>query len=187
MFCMYTCYAVKDCTDGTSNTILFAESLVGEPTTSRATFSHNRNNGVTQCKACGNGMMVDASAMPWATSVLPAIAVCTNAFQAATLNGGNIGVSGGVRWGYGGVGITMMNTVITPNSKIAQWNTCSPPNGGGNNDYAIFSNCQSNHPGGANVLFADGSTRFIKDTIQQQTWFALGTRSHGDVLSNDQF
>jgi len=188
LFCMYTSYGVKDCTDGLSSTALFAESLVGDPTSVRSSNSHNRNNGVTQCAGCGNSIQsVDASAMPWSTWVAPSIAVCTKAFQAGTLNAGNIGVSGGVRWGYGGVGITLMNTVVTPNNKNAPWNTCSPPNGGGNNDYAVYSNCQSNHPGGANVLLADGSVRFIKDTVQQATWYALGTRAHGDVLSDDQF
>ncbi len=189
MFCMYTSYGIKDCTDGLSNTILMAESLVGDPTSIRSSNSHNRNNGVTQCKACGanTNMSVDASAMPWTSWVLPSIQVCTAAFQAGTLNAGNIGVSGGVRWGYGGVGITMMNTVVTPNSKLAPWNTCSGPNGGGNNDFAVFSNCSSNHPGGAQILLGDGSVRFVKDSVQQAIWYALGTRAHGDIVDASQY
>lgn len=43
----------------------------------------------------------------------------------------------------------------------------------------------SNHPGGVNACFADGSVRFIKDTISIQTWWAVGTRSGGEVVSAD--
>jgi hypothetical protein len=34
---------------------------------------------------------------------------------------------------------------------------------------------------------ADGSVRFIKDTINQITWIALGTRSGNEVVSADSY
>lgn len=43
------------------------------------------------------------------------------------------------------------------------------------------------HPGGANVLFADGSARFLKETILIRVLAALVTRAGGEVLSNDQY
>ncbi|WP_182830392.1 DUF1559 domain-containing protein [Tautonia rosea] len=46
---------------------------------------------------------------------------------------------------------------------------------------------RSNHPGGVNVLMADGSVRFVKDTINLLTWRALATRAGGEVISADQF
>jgi prepilin-type processing-associated H-X9-DG protein len=45
----------------------------------------------------------------------------------------------------------------------------------------------SNHPGGVNIAFADGSVRFIKDSVGLQTWWALGTRSGGEVVSSDSY
>jgi prepilin-type processing-associated H-X9-DG protein len=45
----------------------------------------------------------------------------------------------------------------------------------------------SNHPGGINVGFADGSVKFIKDTISLPTWWALGTRNGGEVISADSY
>jgi prepilin-type processing-associated H-X9-DG protein len=45
----------------------------------------------------------------------------------------------------------------------------------------------SNHPGGANVAFGDGSVRFIKQTIDQAVLRALFTRNGGEVISADQF
>jgi prepilin-type N-terminal cleavage/methylation domain-containing protein/prepilin-type processing-associated H-X9-DG protein len=43
----------------------------------------------------------------------------------------------------------------------------------------------SMHPGGVNVLFLDGSVRFVKSTVQYETWHAIGTRDGGEVLSDD--
>ena len=43
----------------------------------------------------------------------------------------------------------------------------------------------SQHPGGVNVAFADGSVHFIKNTINLPTWWALGTRNGGEVISAD--
>ena len=41
----------------------------------------------------------------------------------------------------------------------------------------------SNHPGGFNTLFADGSVRFIKTSISVQTFRALITRAGGEVVN----
>ena len=34
----------------------------------------------------------------------------------------------------------------------------------------------SYHPGGVNVLFGDGSVRFVKSSVGYHIWYALGTR-----------
>ncbi len=43
------------------------------------------------------------------------------------------------------------------------------------------------HPGGANIMMGDGSVRFVKDSINIQTWWALGTRNGGEVVSADSY
>jgi prepilin-type N-terminal cleavage/methylation domain-containing protein/prepilin-type processing-associated H-X9-DG protein len=43
------------------------------------------------------------------------------------------------------------------------------------------------HPGGLNALFADGSVRFIKETINRITWCDLATIAGREVLSADSF
>ncbi|WP_165071267.1 DUF1559 family PulG-like putative transporter [Paludisphaera rhizosphaerae] len=44
---------------------------------------------------------------------------------------------------------------------------------------------RSNHSGGVCVLNADGSVRFVKDSISLPTWMAVGTRAGGEVISAD--
>jgi len=43
----------------------------------------------------------------------------------------------------------------------------------------------SNHSGGVNVGFLDGSVRFVKDSVNQVTWWAIATKDGGEVISSD--
>ena len=45
----------------------------------------------------------------------------------------------------------------------------------------------SPHDGGASVLFADGSVRFLKNSITLVTYCALGSRNGGEVVSADAY
>jgi prepilin-type N-terminal cleavage/methylation domain-containing protein/prepilin-type processing-associated H-X9-DG protein len=54
-------------------------------------------------------------------------------------------------------------------------------------------NCNNNkgiysfHPGGANILFADGSVRFLRETVSIATVAALATRNGGEVVSDSDY
>ena len=56
----------------------------------------------------------------------------------------------------------------------------------GNDDVTMI-NAQSNHPGGVNVCFLDGSVKFIKDTVSLATWGAIATKAGGEVISADSY
>jgi prepilin-type N-terminal cleavage/methylation domain-containing protein/prepilin-type processing-associated H-X9-DG protein len=43
------------------------------------------------------------------------------------------------------------------------------------------------HPGGANILFADGHVRFVKETINIQVYVRLVTRDGGEIISANDF
>jgi prepilin-type N-terminal cleavage/methylation domain-containing protein/prepilin-type processing-associated H-X9-DG protein len=45
----------------------------------------------------------------------------------------------------------------------------------------------SNHPGGVHVAFGDGSVKFIKDSVDVQTWWALGTRAGKEIIGADAY
>ncbi len=46
---------------------------------------------------------------------------------------------------------------------------------------------RSHHPGGVNVLFCDGSVKFIKETLPGPVWRSLGSVNGGEVVSADAY
>ena len=43
----------------------------------------------------------------------------------------------------------------------------------------------SDHPGGANVVFADGRAAFVRGSVAPDIWHALGTRDGGELMPSD--
>ncbi|MEO6807624.1 MAG: DUF1559 domain-containing protein [Isosphaeraceae bacterium] len=43
----------------------------------------------------------------------------------------------------------------------------------------------SQYSGGVDVLFGDGSVKFIKDRINPAIWWALGSKDFGETISAD--
>ena len=44
---------------------------------------------------------------------------------------------------------------------------------------------KSRHSGGVMTGFADGSVRFISNSVSQRTWFLLHSRNDSQVVGND--
>jgi prepilin-type N-terminal cleavage/methylation domain-containing protein/prepilin-type processing-associated H-X9-DG protein len=185
-------------TDGTSNTIAFSEGLVGD-------YSKNNNyrgNGMAGATDPTGGIV--PSTMPGNNAesnpkaVLQALQACNAFWQGtalATCSGYvaccGVGVKqyGGRTWAQGERGQTLFNTIVPPNSQLYPWKSCrfDPMCLGCAFDGMNFANVSSNHPSGANFTFADGSVRFIKDSIAILTYEQLGTRNGGEVVSADSF
>jgi prepilin-type processing-associated H-X9-DG protein len=68
--------------------------------------------------------------------------------------------------------------VSTPNKK-----SCFV---GGDWSHDGFLTASSQHPGGVNMLFLDGSVRAISDNIDARLYRALGTRAGGEAIDKDQ-
>ena len=183
IFVYYAVNGLRDITDGSSNTVAFAESLVGDP----AGVSVGRpNNSVTGVSGATN-LVQDASTL--SDAILQAsIQACTTQYKLGSTNGNtNISNVNGSRWGWGAMTMTLFNTIVPPNSKQHPFNSCRPDCGGCGPDDSAYSNAQSKHAGGVNVLFGDGSVKFVKDSINMRTWMGLGTKAGGEVISSDSY
>src|SRR5262249_8525512 len=112
--------------------------------------------------------------------VLTALAACDTAYNKQTAV---IVAQRGRLWAKGSQGQCILNVIVPPNSKQHPWSSCSS----GNLGISEFNNINSYHYGGANVLFADGSVHFVKETVGYQTWWSLGTIAGGEVISADTY
>jgi prepilin-type N-terminal cleavage/methylation domain-containing protein/prepilin-type processing-associated H-X9-DG protein len=63
----------------------------------------------------------------------------------------------------------------------------NPPCAGAPSIIAIMNAARSRHPGGVNVGLADGSVRYIKDSINLFSWRALSTTQGNEVISSDAY
>jgi prepilin-type N-terminal cleavage/methylation domain-containing protein/prepilin-type processing-associated H-X9-DG protein len=172
MFAMQASYSLSAVTDGTSNTIAYAEAMTG----SQLTGGPRRGNGTGPSNSSLAANMVDISTQPMANLITDWQA-CTTAFN--TLNLAN---DRGYRWGGGIMGYSLFNTVVPPNGGGQYpWNNCRV-DCCDQAQAAHYLPASSWHPGGVNALKADGSVSFIKTSVAIKTWWALGTRSFGEAI-----
>jgi prepilin-type N-terminal cleavage/methylation domain-containing protein/prepilin-type processing-associated H-X9-DG protein len=154
-------------TDGTSNTAAVSESLINDGTGNSADPKRNlyyTNSGLVE------------------KDNVPALAVVQDGL-AHPINYASWSCYKGLTWMYTDAWEKQVYAhVLPPNS--APINTyysntfrCSE------GDSAM--NPTSLHPGGVNISLMDGSVRFIKNTVSLQTWWALGTRATGEIISAD--
>jgi prepilin-type N-terminal cleavage/methylation domain-containing protein/prepilin-type processing-associated H-X9-DG protein len=168
------CVAFRDITDGLSNTAAFSERVKGV--------------GIE------NNLQVDGlspSSSVWAVpkpnvtnSPQPYFSMCKAVTARNSLGALWVGISpvkpdaAGSQWFSGYATFSRYNHIMPPNS-----NNCAYGTWAGEGAFTA----SSRHPGGVNVLFADGSTRFVKSTVAPQTWWAVGTRAGGEVVSADAY
>jgi prepilin-type N-terminal cleavage/methylation domain-containing protein/prepilin-type processing-associated H-X9-DG protein len=96
----------------------------------------------------------------------------------------------GVRWHYGAPGHSLYNHLRPPNDKQPDCRGGLPHSTRSDPLWSWLSlniAARSKHPGGVNSLMADGSVRFIKDSINVLVWQGLGSRNGGEVVSADAY
>lgn len=169
-------YAIQNFTDGTSNTIAYSEFVVNDSSVSRPKKSKATGNTGSGGSLTNDTFLVGLPAVQadWNT--------CTSTFQ-----GGGVGNGPGSNWTTGAMGYTMFNTVVPPNGGgTIKWAACRMGccAQAQHADYVVAT---SNHSGGVNVAMADGSVKFIKDSIAVLTWWGLGTRNGEETISSDSY
>jgi prepilin-type N-terminal cleavage/methylation domain-containing protein/prepilin-type processing-associated H-X9-DG protein len=147
-------------TDGTSNTAIFSEWIKGKAMTTSV--------GLDQ-------VFMSTTPFPSANTFVPLLTYLS-ACQTSTSSSPYI--YKGCFWlnhkcGQGG-GYSHINT---PNLKACIFSTDSDQAPG-----ETMVGASSFHPGGVNVGMLDGSVRFIKNSISQQTWWGIATKAGGEVI-----
>jgi prepilin-type N-terminal cleavage/methylation domain-containing protein/prepilin-type processing-associated H-X9-DG protein len=180
LFYYYVSYGLRDIIDGSSNTVAFSEALVGNPSVASINYRGTSVMSVSADIAANayDPTTIQPGGLATTGPVTTALQACQAAFQASS----NLNTARGIYWEVGANGMTWFNTIVTPNSTQYTWGDCRDQ-GGGWPDQATFATATSQHAGGVNCLFADGSVKFIKNTIAYTTWWALGTRSGNETVS----
>ena len=177
VFAMQIAYSVANVTDGTSNTIAYAEAITGV----LGGTGPVRGNGTGPSNSSLAANIMDISTQPLA-NLTKDWQACQTAFQ--TLN---VADDRGFRWGGGMMGYSLFNTVVPPNGGGQYtWNSCRV-DCCDQAQAAHYLPSTSWHPGGVNALFADGSVHFIKNSVSIPTWWALGTRARGETITSDSY
>jgi prepilin-type N-terminal cleavage/methylation domain-containing protein len=167
--------------DGTSNTVAFGEWKIGTGNVSQVTvpqdiiFPHTTPAGVVR--------NTQSVYMPGAWPATQAWLTTCAALSGTSANRNAKTPECGAGWTLCLPGITLGSLVMPPNPPYPYCTT----NAAGSLMALGVWGMSSFHPAGANVLVLDGSVKFLKNTTNQTTVWALGTISGGEVISADQY
>jgi prepilin-type N-terminal cleavage/methylation domain-containing protein/prepilin-type processing-associated H-X9-DG protein len=169
---------IRDITDGTSNTIAFGEWRIGDGIQTTITIPTDvvylgslpngtaRNNGTLNMP---NPVLL-ANFPAWLQQCQAALTSQRTA-QTSTL---------GEAWIFDITTRSLGNVLLAPNPKYPNCDSSTVASNTAQNPgmYGL----SSRHPGGANILMCDGHVQFLKDSTNQNTIWALGSRAQGEVL-----
>jgi prepilin-type processing-associated H-X9-DG protein len=152
---------LKEVTDGTSHTALYAERV--------------RGDGDLNVVETQSDWLRMGGSNPGETA-LQTYTACSGITNPAVLTGaGGQYCCGGRNWVHGDYGTSRYNHVMPPNS-------LSCVRGSGNltaipvNESGTATSASSFHTGGVNVAMTDGSTHFVADGVDPFVWNAAGSR-----------
>jgi prepilin-type N-terminal cleavage/methylation domain-containing protein/prepilin-type processing-associated H-X9-DG protein len=151
-----------DVTDGLSNTAAFSENTIGTGLTHSAT--DPLPDGRVAVRRLGT--------LPSGTEITDET-WCTN----LGLTNSSWVTDRGNQWLNGHLTYSIYNHYYTPN-RTDVWDCKNS-----SNSRALMS-ARSNHTGGVNVLFTDGSVRFVGNGVNLTTWRAFAT-VNGDEIASD--
>jgi prepilin-type N-terminal cleavage/methylation domain-containing protein/prepilin-type processing-associated H-X9-DG protein len=156
---------IANVTDGTSNTTLFGEMSRFRNEPGGDPFNFYTFTAVWPAYAFTSATATNAN------ELFPE----TGAFTYPRINSPNdpTGANAGKVWGVCGTGMSVPGDWLI---KCPQALTTL-------GEWAF----RSNHPGGVNFAFADGSVKFVKQTVNDQAYQALGTCAGGEVVSSDAY
>jgi prepilin-type N-terminal cleavage/methylation domain-containing protein/prepilin-type processing-associated H-X9-DG protein len=163
---------LRDIQDGGSNTIAFGEWKLGDGNLALLTYP-------TDAAFTSGSWPAGATSTPFAMTTQTFTAWISQCRAKLILNTGNFSFQG-EDWAFGEPGLSMGNTLLPPNSQYSNCSTNSPA--AGSLTQPGVTGLNSYHAGGANILLCDGSVRFLKDSVNIATVWALGSKAQGEVI-----
>ena len=170
--------------DGQSNTAFFSERLFGLASNQSVIPGNSANSkrGTFSVAAATSGPMTGPAG---ASSILNACKSVSGPSANSNLIGSDAYTTN--PW-Y--VSLVSYNHVGPPNSMNCMNSSGEPQGYPATNGYVgPFGSAPatSNHPGGVHVAMADGSVRFVKDSVAANIWWAVGTRYGKEIVGSDAF
>ncbi len=165
--------SINSFTDGTSTTAIFSEWVKG-PAASPG------KNGLGMVYNLGQ----PAAAFPTDFQFSQA---CQGITLLSTAGNNQHQPPGSQSWGWKGEWWAFGGTMVYSHTNLPNRFACDySDNAEDGRAFMTLINASSNHPGGVNVLFMDGSVRFIKSSVAYQPWIAIATPDLGEAVSQDQ-
>lgn len=155
-------------TDGTSNTIMVGEHITGDNQEGVYRVESDVVRGLSwsahQSTSQGAISQADVDAAGAACHASPSSHSSVSA----------------LRWNRGTFEYEVFNTLAPPNWKYPSCMTSTSTSNHGSSSglYAA----RSRHPGGVNMTLADASVRFVNETVDLQTYHAMGSRNGGEAF-----
>lgn len=154
----------RDIIDGTSNVIFIAEFLKGDNVGGQLDLKRDFTYQLES--------VLTTDQFPTQTEIETAGVACDSTAQSWQAS------NAGRTWAASFPGFIAVNTIAPPNWKHI--NCCT----GGSFGYACDRNGvvppRSLHPGGVQVAMADGSVKFVSDSVDFINWQRLGARADGE-------
>jgi len=178
-------FGVEGVTDGTSNTALFSEKLLGNSSADTPPTATG-----TRAK---RGVFTDVPGMDprYNTGDVNLAIQNVRACQSVpgTMQARGESWLHGFSWamGYPWHGVVNRYSHFNTPNKLTCLMSSETTGSGLWGGAAGINTATSNHPGGVNVCFTDGSVRFVKDSVNLQTWWAIGSRNGDEVVSSDAY
>jgi prepilin-type N-terminal cleavage/methylation domain-containing protein/prepilin-type processing-associated H-X9-DG protein len=144
---------LEEVTDGTSNTAAFSERTLGQGSGSSPANPGDPQRAMREFPGSGD----------------PTLGACDPASP------GTWNHERGAKWIVGNYGNTLYNHALPPNAPARDCLNAT--------QQKARAGARSNHGEGVNLLFCDGSVRFVQDVVSGSTWRALSTRSGGESES----
>jgi type II secretory pathway pseudopilin PulG len=186
LFTLRRCFGVRDCLDGTSNTIAMSERLcqVNVP----STYRQQAPTPVASPREIEHVLGVATRV----TGLIDSPSLCRTVTDGRYfLSGTPIQARFGIKWTDGQAMYVAFNTVLPPNAPA-----CADGGDWGDSSHLVIPPA-SRHEGGVHTLMADGAVRFINENIdagnpsirqpltgpsRYGVWGALGSKAGDDTV-----